>query len=79
MGDDSTCNMDGVGIVFIKMFDEMVRELKDVTYVLQMKKNLTSVETLEAQGLEFSDRGRVFKMPKGYMVVLTGVKRNNHY
>jgi len=40
MGDDSTCSMNGVGKVLIKMFDRMVREMKDVRYVPQMKKNL---------------------------------------
>ena len=52
MGDDSTCSMDGVGMVFIKIFDWMVRELKDVRYVPQMKRNLTLIGALEAQGLE---------------------------
>jgi len=33
MGYNSTCSMDEVGIVLIKMFDEMVRKLKDVKYV----------------------------------------------
>ena len=38
MGDDFTCNIDGVGIVLIKIFDRIVRELKDVRYIPQMKK-----------------------------------------
>ena len=28
MGDDRSCNMEGIGIVLIKMFDGIVRELK---------------------------------------------------
>jgi len=49
MGDDSTCNMDEVGTVLINMFNGMVRELKDARYVPQKKKNLISIESLEAQ------------------------------
>ena len=79
MRDNSTYSMDGVGIVLIKMFDGMMRELKDVRYIPQMKKNLISIGALEAQGLEFSDRDRVLKMLKGSMVVLKGVRRNNLY
>ena len=33
MGDNRPCYMEGVGTVFIKIFDEMVRELKDTRYV----------------------------------------------
>jgi len=62
MNDDHICNMDGVGTVLIKMFDGMVRELKDVRYIPQIKKNLISVVALEAHGLEFSDRDRLFKV-----------------
>ena len=49
MGDDSTCNMDEVGTVLINMLNGMVRELKDARYAPQMKKNLISIEALEAQ------------------------------
>ena len=50
MSDDSTSIMDGVVTVLIKIFDEMVRELKDIRYVPQMKKNLISIRALEALG-----------------------------
>jgi len=79
MGDDSTSNMDGVGTVLIKMFDGMVRELKDVRYIPQMKKSLISIGALEAQDLECSGRGGVLKMLKGSMVISKGVRCNNLY
>jgi len=77
MGDGSTCNMDGVGTVLIKMFDGMVRELKDVRYIPQMKKNIISIGALQAQGLKFSGRDGVLKVLKGSMIVLKGIRRNN--
>ena len=40
MGDDHPCIMEGVGTIQIKMFDGMVRELKEVRYVPQLKRNL---------------------------------------
>ena len=32
MDDDHPCHMEGICIVLVKMFDGMVRELKDVRY-----------------------------------------------
>ena len=46
MVDDHTCIMDGVGMVFIKIIDGIVWELKDVIYVFQIKKNILSVGAL---------------------------------
>jgi len=54
MGDDRPCNMEDIriGTTLIKIFDDTVRELKEVRYVHQLKKNLISVGTLKASGLE---------------------------
>jgi len=79
MGDDRPCNMKGIGTVHINMFDGMVRELTEVRYVPQLKKNLISVGALKALGLEVSIRDGVLKMIRGSMVVLKGVRRNNLY
>ena len=59
------------------MFDEMVRELKEVRYVPQLKKTLISVGALKALGLEISIKDGVLKMTRCSIVVLKGVRRNN--
>ena len=46
MGDDCLCNIEEIGTVLIKMFDGMVRKLKEVRYVPQLKKSLLSVGAL---------------------------------
>ena len=79
MGDDHPCKVKGIGTVRIKMFDGIVRELKKVRYVPQVKKNLISVGTLKALSHGISIRDDVLKMTKGSMVVLKGVRRNNLY
>jgi len=71
--------MKGIGSALVKMFDGMVRELKDVRYVPQLKKNLISVGALKALRLEISIRDGVLKMVKGSMVILKDVQRNNFY
>ena len=55
------------------MFDGMVRELKEVRYVPQLKKNIISVGALEALSLDISDRDVVLKMFRGSRIVLKGV------
>ena len=67
MGDDRPCNMEGIGRVQIKMFDEIVRELKEVRYTAQLKRNLISVGVLKIFGLEVSIRDGVLKITKGSM------------
>ena len=73
MGDDRPCNMEGICIVQIKIFDGMVRELKKVRYVPQLKRNLISVGALKTLGLEVAIRNDVFKMIKDSIVILKGV------
>jgi len=79
MDDYRLCNMEGIGTLQIKMFDGIVRELKEVRYVSQLKRNLISVGALETLGLELSIKDGVLKMTKSSMVVLKGVRRNNLY
>ena len=62
MGNDHPCNMEGIGTIQIKMFDRMVRELKEVRYVTQVKKYLISVGALEALGHVVSVRDGVLKI-----------------
>jgi len=57
-------------IVCIKMEDGIVRELKEIRYVPQLRRNLISVGALKALGLVVSIRDGVLKMTKGSMVVM---------
>ena len=79
MGDDRPCNMEGIGKTQIMMFDRMVRELKKVRYVPQVKKNLISIGALKALGYRVPVRGGVLKITRGSMVMMKGVRRNNLY
>jgi len=57
----------------------MVRELKKVRYVSQLKRNLISVGALKALGLEVSVRDGILKMTNCLMVILKGVQRYDLY
>jgi len=51
----------------------MVRELKKVRYVPQVKKNLISIGALKALGYRVPVRGGVLKITRGSMVMMKGV------
>jgi len=54
MGDDHPYNVEGIGIVRIKMDDATVRELEEVRYVPQLKRNFISVGALKTLSLMVS-------------------------
>ena len=47
MGNDGACQMKGIDIVRIKIFDGVVRDLTEVRYLPQMKKNIIFVGAVE--------------------------------
>jgi len=79
MDDDHPCNVEEIGIVCIKMDDRIVRELKEVRYVSQIKRNLISVGALKMLGLVVALQDDVLMMTKGSIVVMKGVRRSNLY
>ncbi|CAL8996546.1 unnamed protein product [Prunus brigantina] len=49
MGNNNACKTQGIGKICLKMHDGTVRELSDVRYVPDMKKNLISLGALESK------------------------------
>jgi len=66
-------------MIHIKIFGGMVRKLKEVRYVPQLKRNLISVGALKVLDLEVSIRNSILKMIKSSMVILKGIRYNNLY
>jgi len=65
MENDAAYQMVRIGTVRIKMFDVMVRDLTDVRYVPQMKKNILSVRAVESKGLKVIMENGILKITKG--------------
>ncbi|KAH9669162.1 Integrase catalytic domain-containing protein [Citrus sinensis] len=63
----------------LKMFDGMIRELKEVRFVPALKKKLIYVDALEAKGYKVNIEGGTMKFTHGTMVILQGVRRYNLY
>ena len=50
MENNVVCKVVGIGTIIVKMFDNAMRTLKDVRHVLDLKKNLISLGTLDSNG-----------------------------
>ena len=72
MGNDSPCNVRGIGNVTFKMFDGKIRTLSNVRYVPDLKRNLISLSTLESQGYRFIGEDGILKVCKGSLVIIKG-------
>ncbi|KAH9648691.1 hypothetical protein KPL70_025696 [Citrus sinensis] len=79
MGNDQPCRTMGIRIIRLKMFDGMVRELKEVRYVTTLKKNLISVGTLKAKGYKVTIEDGTMKFTHGAMMILQGYQHHNIY
>ena len=72
-GDGHTCHIEGISTIRIKIFNGTVRELHDVMYVPQLKKNLISVGALEVPGMKETLGEDVLKMFSASLVIIKGL------
>ncbi|CAD6246447.1 unnamed protein product [Miscanthus lutarioriparius] len=71
MGDNNPREIVGIGSVQIKMHDGMIRTLKDVRHIPGMDRNLISLSTLDAEGIQ-TLRFRWSDMNSAKLYVLRG-------
>ncbi|KAH9781794.1 Integrase catalytic domain-containing protein [Citrus sinensis] len=79
MGNNQPCRTIGIGTIRLKIFDGIVRELKEIRFVPALKKNLIFVGALEAKGYKVTIEDGTMKFTHGVMVILQGVRRHNLY
>ena len=65
MGNNTAYKTVGIDNIPMKMFDGLVRTLKDVRNVLDLRKNILLLGALEAQGCNFSCANGALKIIKG--------------
>jgi len=66
MGDDHTCRLVDKSTVRIKMYDRIMRELKDMRYIPRITKNLIAIGDSKAEGLRGILGGGVLKMSSAH-------------
>jgi Integrase core domain. len=80
MGDDTPCEVAGIGTVQIKMFDGCIRTLLDVRHIPNLKRSLISLCTLDRKGYKYSGGDGILKEIKGSLVVMKAdIKSANLY
>jgi len=79
MGNDAVCKTVGISNIRMRMFDGQVRTLTNVQRVPDLKKNILSLEALEARGYKFSGTDGGIKVTKGSMRILKGERTTNLY
>ena len=68
MGNDAMCKVIGRGIIRLRMFDGMTKELVDVRHVPNLKRNLISLGMLDKMGCLVKLESDTLKVMRGSMV-----------
>ena len=79
LGDESVCDVAGIGNIQIQMHDGIVRTLSNVRHVPTMKRNLISLGTLEDNGYEYTCKNGVLKVTRGSLVVMKAQRKGMLY
>ena len=79
MENDQPCRTMEIRAIRLKMFNVMVRELKEVRYVPALKKNIIYVGALKAKGYKVTIENGTMKFTYGFRVILQGVRHHNLY
>ena len=79
MGNNQSCKIEGIDTISMKMFDGIVRTLKDVRYIPTLKRNLVSHGELDDIGFFWRAESGILKVVKESMVVMKGAKKQGLY
>ena len=79
MGNDFSCKIVGVGSIQIKMYEGIVRTLKYLRHVPELRKNLISLGVLDFTSYKCTTQGGVLKVSKGILVFMKEKRIGNLY
>ena len=79
MGNNVACKVVGIGTIRIEMHDGIVRTLTNFRRILDLKKTIISLSTLDSLGYKYSDKGGVIQVSKGLLVIMKGNKVDDLY
>ena len=72
------CKVVGTATIKVNMFDNVVRTLKDVRHVLDLKKNLISLGTIDSDGFRYKSENGIMKVLKDAMIMMKERKINDN-
>ena len=79
MGNDHPCQIVGIGSVKIQMFDGVIRTLRNVRYIPEMRTNLISLGILDTNGYQWAVTDGILQVKAGDKIILKGKKHKNMY
>nr|GEU99515.1 retrovirus-related Pol polyprotein from transposon TNT 1-94 [Tanacetum cinerariifolium] len=79
MGNHSIYLVIRKGNIQVKMHDGVIRTITEVRHILDLKRNLISHSTLEANGCKYSSEGEVIKIFKGALVLMKAIQSGGLY
>ena len=79
MGDNTSCQVRGIGDIQLKMFDGVTRLLQKVRYLLYLRRNLISLGQLDSMRYTYKEEGGKIKITKGALVVIKAAIRDGLY
>lgn len=79
LGNNLACKVVGLGTVSVKIFDGVSKDLEQVRYVPDLKRNLISLGMLDQLGCSIkAEHGQIQIMNKG-TVIIKGIRMNGLY
>ena len=72
MGNDASCRVFGMGNIRVKMFDGVIRTLCDIRHVLDIRKNMVLLGTLDGNDFKYKSTNKVIKVSKGVLTMMKG-------
>nr|GEW06645.1 retrotransposon protein, putative, Ty1-copia subclass [Tanacetum cinerariifolium] len=78
LGDNKECKIRGIGKVRVQLRDGSSFVLNNVGYILELKRNLISLRTLEKEEYTVKMQSGKVKVINGSSVVLSGTRRENY-
>ena len=75
LGNNLACNVAGIGTINIRMFDGIERDLKQVRYVLELKRNLISLGIMDLAGCSIKTENGNLQIEENDMIIMKGIRR----
>ena len=79
LGNNLACKVAGIGTINIRMFDEIERDLKQVRYVPELKRNLISLGVIDQVGCSIKSENGNLQIEENGLVIMKGIRRNGLY
>ena len=79
MGNNATCKIVGIGSDRDFFHNGIVITIREVRHVLDLKKNLISLGTLDKLGYKYMSQGGTVKVTKGFIVMLKAKMEDGLY